>query len=110
MLVSLGAAAIDRLRRIPRIHDNPHLICGKLPSSRLVNLRAAWKRVGGAADIEDVRLHDLRRTVGSWLVQQGASLHLVGSVLNHKDTKTTAGYAYFQTQEREPRWQCTGKR
>ena len=37
-----------------------------------------------------------------WFVagEDGASLHLVGSVLNHKDQKTTAGYAYFQTKER----------
>jgi hypothetical protein len=53
------------------------------------------------AQMEDVRLHDLRRTVGSWLVQHGESLHLVGQILNHKDPKTTAGYAYFQTQQRE---------
>ena len=33
-------------------------------------------------------------------MRDGASLHLVGSVLNHKDQKTTAGYAYFQTKER----------
>jgi hypothetical protein len=39
--------------------------------------------------------------VGSWLVRDGASLHLVGAVLNHKDQKTTAGYAYFQTEDRQ---------
>ena len=38
---------------------------------------------------------------GSWLVRDGASLHLVGAVLNHKDQKTTAGYAYFQTEDRQ---------
>jgi hypothetical protein len=34
-------------------------------------------------------------------VRDGASLHLVGAVLNHKDQKTTAGYAYFQTEDRQ---------
>jgi hypothetical protein len=48
-----------------------------------------------------VTLHDLRRTVGSWLVREGSSLHLVGAVLNHKDPKTTAGYAYFQIGDRQ---------
>ena len=47
----------------------------------------------------DLRIHDLRRTVESWLVRDGASLHLVGVVLNHKDQKTTASYAYFQTED-----------
>jgi site-specific recombinase XerD len=41
----------------------------------------------------DVRLHDLRRTVGSLLAQDGASLQLIGKVLNHSDMKTTAIYA-----------------
>lgn len=40
-------------------------------------------------------MHDLRRTVGSWLAQSGNSLHLIGKVLNHSDTKTTAIYARF---------------
>lgn len=50
--------------------------------------------------LENIRIHDLRRTVGSWLAQDGKSLHLIGDVLNHRDPKTTAGYAYFQTQQR----------
>jgi integrase len=37
--------------------------------------------------------HDLRRTLGSWLATSGASLHLIGSVLNHADTETTTIYA-----------------
>jgi site-specific recombinase XerD len=32
-------------------------------------------------------------------VRDGASLHLVGSVLNHKDQKTTAGYAEIKTKK-----------
>lgn len=42
---------------------------------------------------EDVRLHDLRRTVGSWLAMSGASLPLIGKVLNHSNPSTTQIYA-----------------
>lgn len=42
-----------------------------------------------------MRLHELRRTVGSWLAQAGNSLHLVGRVLNHSNPSTTAVYARF---------------
>ena len=45
------------------------------------------------AGIHDVRFHDLRRTVGSWLAGSGESLHLIGKVLNHRDVSTTAIYA-----------------
>lgn len=52
--------------------------------------------------VDDVRLHDLRRTVGSWLAQAGNSLHLIGRVLNHTSQSTTAVYARFgQDQVRE---------
>ena len=100
VLAPLSDAAIDRLRHVPRFDNNPYIICGKKPGTHLFGLGHAWCRVRKAAHIEDVRLLDLRRTVGSWLVQHGESLHLVGQILNHKDTKTTAGYAYFQTQQR----------
>jgi hypothetical protein len=32
----------------------------------------------------NLRIHDLRRTVGSWLAQDGQSLHLIGDV---RDTR-----------------------
>jgi len=52
--------------------------------------------------ITDVRLHDLRRTVGSWMAQAGNSLHLIGRVLNHSNASTTAIYARFgQDQVRD---------
>ena len=43
--------------------------------------------------MQDVRFHDLRRTVGSWLAGSGESLPLIGKVLNHRDVSTTAIYA-----------------
>ena len=101
LLAPLSIAAIDRLKMIPRIEGNPYIICGKFPGQPLKDLRSAWLRVGTAAALQHVRIHDLRRTVGSWLVQGGASLHLVRAVLNHKDPKTTAGYAYFQMENRQ---------
>jgi integrase len=50
----------------------------------------AWQQ---AQPDDPLRLHDLRRTTGSWLHHGGASLLTVGKVLNHRDQKTTAIYA-----------------
>ena len=46
-----------------------------------------------AAEDDTLRLHDLRRTVGSWLAAGGASLPLIGKVLNHSNASTTQVYA-----------------
>lgn len=100
LLTPLSAAAIDRLRMIPRIDSNPYIICGRKLRGHLTSLTDPLRRVLKRANIDGVRVHDVRRTVGSWMAQEGKSLHLIGSVLNHKDPKTTAGYAYFQTQQR----------
>jgi integrase len=41
----------------------------------------------------DLRIHDLRRTLGSWQAKTGASLAIIGKSLNHKNVATTAIYA-----------------
>ena len=71
------------------------MLPGKLEGKHLVNISKPWLRVRKAAGIEDVRLHDLRRTVGSWLASNGSSLHLIGRVLNHSNPSTTQVYARF---------------
>ena len=43
--------------------------------------------------IGDLRIHDLRRTLGSWQAKQGASLAIIGKSLNHKSQQATAIYA-----------------
>jgi integrase len=75
--------------------ESPYICPGRDPQKPLVNVDKAWRRARHAADVEDIRLHDLRRTVGSWLAQSGNSLHLIGRVLNHSNPSTTAIYARF---------------
>lgn len=43
--------------------------------------------------MNDLRIHDLRRTLGSWQAKTGASLAIIGKSLNHKNQATTAIYA-----------------
>lgn len=62
-------------------------------TGHLVEPKKAWKRVLGRAGIANLRIHDLRRTLGSWQAKTGASLVIVGKSLNHKSPSTTAIYA-----------------
>ncbi|MCK0506326.1 tyrosine-type recombinase/integrase [Aromatoleum anaerobium] len=43
--------------------------------------------------LSDLRIHDLRRTLGSWQAMTGASLAIIGKSLNHKTHQATAIYA-----------------
>lgn len=44
-------------------------------------------------DMTDLRIHDLRRTLGSWQAKTGASMAIIGKSLNHKTHQATAIYA-----------------
>src|SRR4029453_1774106 len=43
--------------------------------------------------LDDIRIHDLRRTMGSWQARTGASLAIIGKSLGHKSQQATAVYA-----------------
>ena len=62
-------------------------------TGHLVEPRKAWKRILDRAEIEDLRIHDLRRSLGSWQAATGANLSVIGKTLNHKNVTTTAIYA-----------------
>ncbi len=53
----------------------------------------AWRRILQRADISDLRIHDLRRTMGAWQAIGGASLLVIGRSLGHRDQRATAIYA-----------------
>jgi integrase len=52
----------------------------------------AWRRIRAAAKLADVRLHDLRHTVGTYAGHSGANAFLVRDLLRHKDLKVTGRY------------------
>jgi integrase len=65
LLAPLSEAALARLRVIPRMASNPHIICGRDPGKHLSGLGRALTRVLKRAGLENIRIHDLRRTAPS---------------------------------------------
>ena len=66
---------------------------GKGSTGHLVEPKRAWAALLKRAGIADLRLHDLRRTLGSWEASTGASLIVIGKTLGHTNTATTQVYA-----------------
>jgi len=62
-------------------------------SGHIEQFRETWKQILKRAEIADFRLHDLRRTLGSWMAMSGSSLPAVGRALGHLNPATTAVYA-----------------
>jgi integrase len=84
---------MEVLAHMPHFAGNPYVIPGDKDGQHLVNISKAWNRVRNRADLQDVRLHDLRRSVGSWLAMSGHSLLEIGKVLGHSSPRTTQIYA-----------------
>jgi integrase len=91
-VLPLTKVAAELIKELPR--DNTYLF--HYQGHRLLDLKRPWDRIREKVGRKDLRIHDLRRTIGSWLAQSGVSLQLIGEVLNHKNPKTTMVYARFQ--------------
>ena len=58
-------------------------------------IRRFWSGIQTAAQLPDVRIHDLRHTFASLLVSGGASLEMIGKLLGHSQMRTTQRYAHL---------------
>ncbi len=91
----LPPAALEVLRAVPRVEGNPHVIVGGRLGAALVNLTLPWIAIRSAAGLAGVRLHDLRHSFASVGAGAGMSLPLIGALLGHRETATTARYAHL---------------
>lgn len=90
-LLPLPAAAVRILESLPK--SSEYVFTGKGASGHLTEPAKVWQRIRKRAGVPDARIHDLRRTLGSWLAAQGHSLPLIGKALNHSNVSTTQIYA-----------------
>ena len=96
-LVPIGKATLELLEQLPRTQGSEYLF----PATN--NLKKTYQgapkvwrnRIRKTANLEDVRLHDLRHSFASVAVGGGDSLFVIGKILGHKDVKTTNRYAHL---------------
>ena len=94
--IHLGRVAIDLLSQLPRKADNPYVICSDhKPGEPIYDLQTTWQKIRKWAGLDDVHIHDLRHTFASNAVAMGMSLPMIGRLLGHTQTQTTARYAHL---------------
>ena len=92
--VPLVPEAVEVIRsRLFAAGGREHVFPGRAGKGHLTDVRKPVAKVFKAAGLEDVHLHDLRRTFGSWQAANGSSELLIGKSLGHKNTRSTAVYA-----------------
>ena len=93
--VPLTPTVMDVLGAIPRVPGNHWVIAGTRSGAHLPSIRRHWDRFRAKADLEDIRIHDLRHSYASRALALGESLTMIGRLLGHTKVSTTARYAHL---------------
>ena len=93
--IYLNPLAIEIIESTPKQMGNPYVICGLVQGKPINNLQKPWIRIIKLANLDDVRIHDLRHTFASVAVNGGMSLPMIGALLGHTQPATTARYAHL---------------
>ncbi|MGO9055993.1 MAG: tyrosine-type recombinase/integrase [Candidatus Binataceae bacterium] len=94
-LLPLPMPAVEIIQALPSRGRSEWVFPARVKSAsgHIENIGAAWDRIRRRAGVPDIRVHDLRRTAGSWMASAGFSLPIIGKMLGHSNPASTAIYA-----------------
>ena len=93
LTVHLPQQAVEVLIERKLNSDSPYVFEGTGKNGHLADPKKAWTRILQEAGIENLRIHDLRRTLGSYQAATGANGYIIGKSLGHRSQQSTAIYA-----------------
>jgi integrase len=93
--IALNGQALALLRAITPLPGNPYIFPSSVTGRPSASLHFPWVRIRERAMLDDVRLHDLRHSYASFLVNNGVSLYVVQGLLGHTQPRTTQRYAHL---------------
>ena len=94
--ISDGLIAI--LNSVPRLAGSRYVFANPDTGKPYVTIFYAWNTARQRAGLPDVRIHDLRHSFASILINSGRSLYEVQHLLGHTQSKTTERYAHLQRE------------
>lgn len=95
--VPLNESAMDILEQVKSDNDR-WVFFNPDTGTHFKTLHNAWYDIRIQAGMPWLRLHDLRHTYASLLVNSGRTLYEVQSLLGHSDSKVTQRYAHMNTE------------
>lgn len=98
--VPLSPDTAALLRELPRVEGNPFVFVGRKHGAHLESPAKAWQRIRKAAGLPGLRIHDLRRSFGSWLGDAGFTSKQIGAALGHKSDITSRVYMALGDQSK----------
>lgn len=93
--IPISDRALEVLRGLPRWNGCSYVVPNPDTKRPFGNMFYLWDKVRKEAGIADLRMHDLRHTFASNLVNSGQSIYVVSKLLGHTQIKTTARYSHL---------------
>ncbi len=93
--VPLSDDAIAVLKTVPRFGSCPFIVPNPKTLKPFTSIFHSWDSARRAAGVGDVRIHDLRHSAASNLVNAGQSLYVVAKVLGHAQMRSSERYAHL---------------
>ena len=93
--VPLSAAALAIIAKLPRFKDCPWLVANPDTLKPFVSIKHGWQKAIRDARLPGLRIHDLRHSAASFMVNSGVDLFAVGKVLGHASYQSTQRYAHL---------------
>ena len=93
--VPLSGAAIAIIESLPRFKDCEWLLPNPKTKEPFVSIKRAWDTARAEAGLHTLRLHDLRHSAASFMINSGVDLYAVGRILGHADHQSTMRYSHL---------------
>ncbi len=100
-VIALGAKEMEIINRRRNEVAGEFVFPGTGKTGHLVDPKKAWTTIRKKAGIEDVTIHDLRRSLGAALASANVNVALIKGSLNHRDLKTTMKHYAFSNKDAE---------
>ena len=96
--VPLSATVLEMLAQLPRWPGCVYLVPNPKTRVPYVSLYSAWNTARKFAGLAEVRMHDLRHSMASNMVNSGRSIYEVAKVLGHTQLKTSQRYSHLSQE------------
>ena len=96
-IVPLSDTATALLTKLKKKKRSPYAFANPITLKPYKSIYYSWHTARKEAGLDDVRIHDLRHSFASFLVNAGRSLYEVQTLLGHTQIKTTQRYAHLST-------------